>query len=812
MNKNLFNLVSHPCLALVAALAFSGLTTAQAEAQTASPPNIIHIVADDLGWTDLSSGLTNYGNGSQFYQTPNIDRLASEGMAFTSAYAVQTCVPTRVALMTGQYATRTGVYNVQSLQGSETSLLVGAANNSNIEATATTVGETLQSVGYATAHIGKFHVTQNASDITNEHGYDFNYGGSTSGGPGSYFATASNQFGNSVGAGLDPYADPYTQAYIDANLKPFANGSDVDSLIGTSKHLTDAHADAAIDFIDDRLAAGDGPFYMNLAFNAVHTPIEARPDLEAKYASILTDNAGVSPDPLHDDAAYAGLLEGMDQAIGRLLSHIEDPNGDGDQSDSIANNTVIFFYGDNGGLTGVTDNTPLRSGKGSQYEGGLRVPLIAWAPGRVEAGSSSDEPIHSVDFYPTFAELAGASLPDASTQPLDGQSLVNLLEGATNAIQRDGVYFHFPGYQGQNPPSSTVVLDAGDNRMKLQYLYESDQYTLYDLNTDIGESNDLADGDMTVAEYKFAARAAMSLRSWLDETGAIYPTVRANGSDVPPPEHLPAITFDLGAELDGLAAASSSKLGIELTINAVGVDAVFTGDAGGAGVASTIETGGANQRQRINGSLSTPEAVEFSFNADTMLRSLTFDSLNANGSESLVLSFVSGDNPFANLAGYDADGFTLFTDSLVFDGANGAGGEFTLEFGDLARDEIFLTAGTVLSITADPVVGGGVLLSAISIAEPLAAASRVALDYNLDGQVDMADYEVWRSTFGSTTDLRADGNADGVIDLADYTLWRDTLAAPPASFSQQTPEPATLAFVVVFVAAGLVAGRSSRTP
>lgn len=766
-------------------------------------PNVIHILADDLGWTDLSTDLTNKGNGSAFYQTPHIDRLASEGTAFTSAYALQTCVPTRVAVMTGQYATRTGVYNVEGIEGGENDLLVGAANNRVIADSATTLGETLQTAGYTTAHFGKFHVITDPVDITAEHGFDYNFGGTRSGGPGDYFAAANDTFGASVGPELDDYAAPYTQAYVDAHLKPYANGADVDLLVGTSKHLTDATADAAVDFIGERVSADDGPFYMNLAFNAVHTPIQSRPDLEAKYNTVLSDNGGASPDPRHDNAAYAGLLEGMDQAIGRLIDTLYDPNGDGDLSDSIAEDTVLVFYGDNGGASQATSNVPLRGAKGSQYEGGLRVPLIAWSPGRVQAGAITDEPVHSIDFYPTFAELAGAATPDPATHVLDGLSLADLITGQTSQLDRDGVFFHYPGYQGGNAPTSTVVLDAGGVRRKLMYFYENRQYEFYDLDNDLGETNDLANGNLSPLEYKLAARATVALREWLDETGADYPTVRADGSPVPAPNHLPTIAFDLNADLHGESTATLEKLGVTLTLTAQGDAATFDADADSAGVASALDSGGANQRRRINGSLATPEAIELSFDTDVMLKSLTLGSFNATGAESVVLSLVSGDNPFTGLDGYDGDGFTLGADSLTFatDSGGMAAGEFLLEFGVLGRDELFLPAGTVLSLTANPVVGSGILLNAVSVAQPLTALAQVLLDYNLDGAIDPLDYEVWRTTYGSTVDLRADGNADGVVDAADYALWRDAYAASQGS-PLAVPEPAGWAMTLALLAYG----------
>lgn len=767
----------------------------------AGQPNIIHIVADDFGWNGLSSGLTSLGNGSAFYQTPHLDRLASEGMAFTSAYATQTCVPTRVALMTGQYATRTESYNVTPIEGSATNPLIGATTTTVIDDAAVTLGETLQDAGYTTAHFGKFHTTQSVADITSQHGFDFDYGGGTRGAPTTFFANASNQFDNSVGAGLDPYAAPYTQGYIDSNLKPYANGADVDSLVGTPKHLSDAMADAAIDFIGDRLTAGGGPFYMNVAFHAIHTPIEPRPDLATKYDDLLAAAGGVSPDPRHSDPAYAGLVEGMDQAIGRLVEYLGDPNGDGDPSDSLAEDTVLLFYGDNGAIAS-SESTPLSGAKGSQSEGGLRVPLIAWSPGRVATGVSH-VPVHAVDFYPTFAELAGATPPTAATHPLDGASLAGLLTGQETALDRDAVFFHYPGYDNRTAPVSTAVTVAADVQRKLMYFYEGRGYEFYDLDNDLGETNNLANGDLSPTEYKLAARATRELRNWLDETGAVYPTVRADGTPVPPPSHLPRIRFDFAGELDGLTTAEASKLGVTVQLSASGQNATLAADADGVGIVSDLDTGGADQQQRINGTLSTPEAIELSFDTEVLLKSLSLTDLNTNGAEAITLSLVAGENPFTGLDGYNADGFTLGPDSLTFAASSADGTTFELDFGVLGRDELRLDPGTVLALSADPVVGGGILLTGLTVAQPLSAVEQILLDYNLDGSVDDADYATWRSTYGSTTDLRADGNGDGLINAADYTTLRDAIASQ--SVATLVPEPGSF-----WLALGLILGHTRR--
>ena len=425
---------------LAGLLAAAGMPSpAQAQTQPQSP-NIVLLFADDFGWVDVSTGQTNLGNGSLFYQTPHLDQLAAEGLAFTAAYAQQNCAPTRAALLTGQYATRNNVYNVQSLnranQPNQTLIIPPNVQSGDAIATsAFTAAEMLQSASYTTAHFGKFHITDTEGHITQQHGFDFNFGGGTTGNPGNYFASESGgvwTFSGRISTELDVYADPYTQAYIDDILTPYANGSNVQSQLGVRKHLTDATADAAEDFIES-MAGGQSPFFMHVAFHAVHTPTQPRPDIQSKFAGIVSANGGNSPDPRHDSTAYAGLVEGMDMAIGRILDRLEDPNGDGSTADSITDSTIVMFYSDNGGHIGPTNNTPLRGRKGQLYEGGVRVPMVvrmpdAASPGAyVRGGQTTARMVHAVDFYRTLADWSGASLPAPGTHLVQGVSFADEL-------------------------------------------------------------------------------------------------------------------------------------------------------------------------------------------------------------------------------------------------------------------------------------------------------------------------------------------------------------------------------------------------
>lgn len=730
--------------------------------------NIIQLIADDLGWTDMSTGLTNQGNGSPYYQTPNIDSLATGGMSFTSFYTQPSCSPTRAALFTGQYAPRNGLHTVGQLNSGDATLLVAPVDGTSIKTEAITIGETLQSQGYVTAHIGKFHSTAAANDIVTSHGFDFNIGGTDSGGPNGnvpYFAQQNNAgnwtFANAHGPELDVYAQPYTQQYVDDNLSPYANGNDPNTLVGTAKHLNDAMADAAIDFLEDRVADGE-PFFVNVAFNAVHVEINSRPDMEAKYSALPTSNI-----PQHDNPAYAGLLEGMDQAVGRVVDFV--------QQNGLGNDTLIVFMSDNGGTTNGTDNFPLRDGKGSFQEGGIRVPMIAYMPGTISSGVSN-EATHAVDFYKTYAALAGATLPDPAVHPIDGESFAGILTGVQTEFNRDTIYYHFPGYGGSRMPTSIAIHDGTDgNRYKLTYFYEDRNFEFYDLTNDIGEAVDLVENGMTQIQFDNAIAASSNLTNWLLDVNAELPTVRATGELVPLPQHSPAVEFalgsaGLGAGLDGLTDGTVSAVGLSMSLTAEGSNSVFNTDTSGIGVNSDLDSGGNNMQRRIDGSLTTPEGVVVSFDQDVFLKHIDVSAFSGNGTESLQLQFVSGDNPFAGLAGYDSDGFSSTSDALTFVRTDEGNNSLTVGLGRLAQHEILLTAGTEIRITANPVAGGGVLLEAIGVALPTAASTLLLGDVNQDGLVNFLDISPFIAVLSNNGfQLEADVNQDGVVNFLDIS-------------------------------------------
>ncbi|MFC4992310.1 sulfatase-like hydrolase/transferase [Rubritalea tangerina] len=485
-----------------------------------SGPNVIHILVDDWGWTDSSVAAASEGNISDFYETPNIQRLADMGVSFTWCYAQPNCAPTRAAFMTGQYSARSGngVYNVSSLSrsgGSRTTYLTAAKQGLdddssvddfiNGDENTITLAEAMYNAGYVTAHIGKYHVgSSNASDATFplNQGLDYNYGGGHKGNPDNYFAQGSPRtFHANVGAELDAYADDYTQSYVDTYIKPYENGNDSDTLVGTQKHITDATADAFEDFVAT-YPTGDlsgYPFYVQYHFYATHGPLQGRPDLVAKYNA----KASLTP-PSHDTkSSFAALTESMDQAVGRIIDFLDDPNRDGDNADSIASNTVIFFTADNGGSNPETSNYPLRGAKGMHFEGGIRVPLIVAQPGNIPAAKVSNSLVHTVDFYPTILDFAGATYPDASTHPLDGESLYNhLLDPDNVSRDRSPIFYHFPGYMDSRAfASSAVIKQINGKRYKLIYGYDPyydptdqyDQFQLYNLSDDLSETVNLMD-------------------------------------------------------------------------------------------------------------------------------------------------------------------------------------------------------------------------------------------------------------------------------------------------------------------------------
>lgn len=444
------------------------------------PTNIVLIVADDLGWTDLGS------YGSRYYETPNIDRLAREGIRFTAAYANPNCTPTRAALMTGRYGTRTGVYTVGTgARGLERFRLMTPVDNvTDLPLEEITFPEVLRDAGYATAHVGKWHLG-GPGHLPEEQGFGSNVAGNGSGSPrGGYFS---------------PYKNPQ-----------LPNGPE-------GEYLTDRLAEEAVAFIHQN---AQQPFLLYLPFYAVHTPIQAKGDLISKYEA-KSGEAG------HGNPAYAAMIDSLDQGVGRVLDALDEL--------SLNDSTAVFFYSDNGGVGGysatgvrarleVTSNAPLRGGKGMLYEGGVRVPLIARIPGVTPPGTTSTVPVMCVDFFPTLLEIAGANV--RSDRPIDGVSFHDVLRGMEpDPLARPPIYWHFPGYlegvaeEGEWRATPSGAIRAGNH--KLIERFETGGLELYDLEEDIGERNNLADSQPEVVE-----QLRSQLETWRLSLGAEMPTMK----------------------------------------------------------------------------------------------------------------------------------------------------------------------------------------------------------------------------------------------------------------------------------------------
>ncbi|WP_282122073.1 sulfatase [Algibacter mikhailovii] len=523
------------------------LTFSQAKKGENQKPNIIFIMADDLGWTDISSSNSSLRNGSKYYESPNIDKLAEQGKSFTYAYTQQNCQPTRAALHSGQYATgpQNGVYNVGSLKraskGVEAPINPHTQNN-YLKEQCISMFETLKTVGYHTAWFGKLHAIKKEEHAATYLGVDYNLAlrketKATVNGvnvKNEFFAQNDDNKGWIFShEGLKTYAQPYDVAYIKKVLEPVKNGNDPRLLEGTPKHLTDALGDAVVDYIKDR-SQKDAPFFAYIPFHAVHVSILPRPDLEAKY------KAKTSQDSRHTRADYAAFVELLDQTVGRILNALEDPNGDGNTTDGITENTLVVFYSDNGGFMGPTDNTPLRLRKGTYYEGGVRVPLIFRYPGVIKPNSvNTTQEVHAIDFYPTFAEIAGAKLPDPKNHEIDGKSVASVLREETETLDdKNEIFWHFPGYMDvRNMPQSVMHYRHTNNEhYKLFYRYEDASYELYNLTNDIGETTNLLDGNPNKETLGVALIMNNKLRTWLMNRNAPTGTWVKNGEKVAYPE------------------------------------------------------------------------------------------------------------------------------------------------------------------------------------------------------------------------------------------------------------------------------------
>jgi arylsulfatase A len=431
--------------------------------------NIILIMIDDLGWMDLAC------QGNKRLDTPNIDCLASQGMRFTDAYAAApVCSPTRAAIITGQSPARLGLTTHIPDRPSyrpEESPLLSAETRDYLPLEHVTLAERLKEGGYATAFIGKWHLSgirESANDSLQEpdlrpehQGFDLNVGGCAYGGPPTYF---------------DPYRIP--------NISSRREG----------EYLPDRLADETIAFMQ---AHRTEPFFVALWNYTVHWPMEAPRRLIDKY----TKRVG----PGLKDPRYGAMIEAMDAAVGRILTEVNKLD--------LADDTLVIFTSDNGGYAGVSDSSPLRGSKGHLYEGGIRVPLIARWPGVVRSKTVCSTPVISTDFYPTLLDVAG--LEPRADKKIDGESLMPLL-GQTGSLKRKAIHFHYPNYAWHRSNRLGGAIREGD--YKLLKWYEDGSVELYNLKDDISEKVDLSE-----LEPERAKRLKGKLETWLAESGAVMP-------------------------------------------------------------------------------------------------------------------------------------------------------------------------------------------------------------------------------------------------------------------------------------------------
>jgi arylsulfatase A-like enzyme len=430
-------------------------------------PNIVFILLDDYGWKDSSC------YGSTFYETPNIDRLAREGMFFSDAYAAcPVCSPTRASILSGKYPATVGVTDwidwgkhIHPARGK----LIDVPYIDHLPLTEKSAASALKYGGYTTWHVGKWHLGDDAH-YPDTHGFDVNVGGC--------------QWGMPMNGYFSPWGIPTLQ-----------NGPE-------GEYLPDRLTDEAIQLIKNH--DKNTPFFLNLWYYVVHIPVQARAEKIKKYAEkakalgLDTQKAfeegeffpcehkkdqRVTRRLLQSDPVYAAMIESMDENVGRLLAVLDEAG--------LTDDTAIFFTSDNGGLATAegspTCNAPLAEGKGWMYEGGTREPLIVKWPGMIAPGSTCDVPVTSPDFYPTFLDIAGLDrLPE---QHCDGESILPLLRGE-QGLERDAIFWHYPHYgnQGGTPGCS---IRSGD--YKLIEFFEDGRLELYNLRDDISEDHNLAD-------------------------------------------------------------------------------------------------------------------------------------------------------------------------------------------------------------------------------------------------------------------------------------------------------------------------------
>ena len=440
-------------------------------------PNFLFILVDDMGWADLE------GYGSDLHRTPRIDALADTGMRFTNAYSASpVCSPTRASIMTGKHPAKLHmtVWREAARRPPLNRPLVPPITEDSLPHDEVTIAEVLHDAGYMTAHVGKWHLGT-AEYYPQTQGFDYNVGGTLWGAPQTFFY---------------PYSG--SQTFSGLRYVPHLGGGQ------EGEYLTDRLTSEAIRILRNER---DKPFFMHLAFHTVHTPIEGKPAVVDSYRKVIRETMR------HRNPHYAAMVQSLDENVGRVLDTLDDLG--------VADNTVIILTSDNGGYVNkfdgmqVTDNSPLRSGKGSLYEGGIRVPAIIRWPAVTQPGTESDTPISSIDYYRTILSMAGLPGDREHNRTADGIDLTPLLRDPEHKPDRAALYFHYPHYYATTTPVSALRV----GHWKLLRYYEDSRIELYNLAEDLGEQRNLA-GE----EQEIASALAERLEAWWGQMGAQHPS------------------------------------------------------------------------------------------------------------------------------------------------------------------------------------------------------------------------------------------------------------------------------------------------
>ena len=466
------DLISVPLIVFML-LCWKGMKAAPSE----SPPNILFILVDDLGWSDLGY------MGSEIYETPNVDKLASEGMKFTNFYSGgPVCSPTRASIMTGRSTARTGITTFLITPDQDAPYVTHALPLQEF-----TIAEAFKKNSYATGFFGKWHLGYKQEHWAGNQGFDIAIGGLTS---------------RNAWKMLHPDREPPVDQLETLMFSPYHLTHMQDG--PENEYLTDRFADETIKFIREHK---DTPFFAYLSFHTVHTPLHAKPEVVEKYRKKIASLGILGKDDrefgsrVHQNLPeYAAMVHHMDENVGRVLAELD--------ALDLRENTIVVFTSDNGGKHSVTSNAPLRGAKHNLYEGGIRVPTIIRYPAKIPSNSMNESLLISDDFYPTLLDLAG--LPPEKNQHLDGRSFKKVLKGTSQRSPHKNLCWHYPHNRFEG------AIRWKD--YKLIYEYKTAKIELYDLSFDLGERHNLAG-----QQPKTAKKMQKILARWLRDTGARFP-------------------------------------------------------------------------------------------------------------------------------------------------------------------------------------------------------------------------------------------------------------------------------------------------